>query len=104
MYVDRLSPLDVRGSIQYVYGFCVLSLGFFVGGIVGVVVGETFTSGTSENPIRDWPSIWLSCAAICAVAVFCLWVGFREGDEQGVVERAGEGDADGEETPMVSPT
>ncbi len=75
MYVDRIAPADVRGSMQTVYGTFVIALGFFVGGFVSGQVGEWFTSGTGETLARDWTSIWLSCTALCAacVVVFGVW-------------------------------
>ena len=43
MYVDRIAPVDVRGSMQTLYGVFVLSLGFFVGGFVGGMIGDVFS-------------------------------------------------------------
>ncbi len=45
MYVDKVAPVDVRGSMQTLYGVFVLSLGFFVGGLVSGVVGRPFHDG-----------------------------------------------------------
>ena len=71
MYVDKVAPVDVRGSMQTLYGVFVLSLGFFVGGFVSGVVGDHFTTGTGASAVHNWTGIWLSCAAIvrgvCAV-------------------------------------
>ncbi|MCU0959590.1 MAG: MFS transporter [Pirellulaceae bacterium] len=78
MYVDKVAPPDVRGSMQTFYGVFVLSLGFFVGGFVSGVVGDLFTEGTGAAAVRDWPDIWFSCAAICAVCVVLFAVFFRE--------------------------
>ena len=69
MYVDRIAPRDVRGSMQTLYGSFVIALGFFVGGFVSSQVGARFTSGTGEMAVRDWTSIWLSCAALSAACV-----------------------------------
>ena len=69
MYVDRIAPKDVRGSMQTLYGTFVLALGFFVGGFVSGQVGDWFTSGTGDAIVRDWTSMWLSCAALCAACV-----------------------------------
>ncbi len=75
MYVDRIAPPDVRGSMQTVYGTFVLALAFFIGGFVSGQVGAWFTSGEGEAVARDWTSIWLTCAALCAacVVVFGIW-------------------------------
>ncbi len=94
MYVDRVSPKDVRGSMQNLYGTFVLGLGFFVGGFVSGRIGGflTSTAGTESfrdrmgiatqtgvvaftdkssgtEMIRDWLGIWLAGAALAAIAV-----------------------------------
>lgn len=69
MYVDRIAPKDVRGSMQTLYGTFVIALGFFVGGFVSGQIGDWFTRGTGDTVVRDWTSIWLSCAALCAACV-----------------------------------
>ncbi len=86
MYVDRIAPVDVRGSMQTLYGVFVLSLGFFVGGFLGGMIGDTFTTVQGDVSVRDWTSIWLSCAGLCAacVVIFALFFPnqqpLREGD------------------------
>ena len=72
IYVDRIAASDVRGSMQTLYGTLVIALGFFVGGVVSGYVVEWFTTGAGKAEIRDWTSIWLSCAALCAACVVAL--------------------------------
>jgi len=72
MYVDRISPPDVRGSMQNIYGVFFVSIGFFVGGLVGGVVGDWFTSEVDGAKTRDWTGIWLSGTALCAACVLAL--------------------------------
>ena len=69
IYVDRIAPKDVRGSMQTVYGTFVVALGFFVGGFVSGAIGDWFSTTVDQTTVRDWTSIWLSCAAICALCV-----------------------------------
>ena len=69
MYVDKVAPADVRGSMQTLYGVFVLSLGFFVGGLIGGVVVDYYTTGGGSTAVHDWNRIWLSCAALCLVCV-----------------------------------
>ncbi len=69
MYVDKVAPADVRGSMQTLYGVFVLSLGFFVGGLIGGVVVDHYTTGVGASAVHDWNRIWLSCAALCVVCV-----------------------------------
>ena len=76
MYVDRIAPKDVRGSMQTIYGTFVLALGFFVGGFVSGWIGKWFTSSVGETEVQDWTGIWLSCAALCGVCVIVFAVFF----------------------------
>jgi nucleoside transporter len=93
MYIDRVIPTHLRGSMQTLYGTTVLGLGFFLGGYVGGVVGEVFTTAAGDPTlreslgisataglipfttreemefIRDWPAVWLSSAAIAGTAL-----------------------------------
>jgi nucleoside transporter len=73
MYVDKIAPADVRGSMQTLYGTFVIALGFFFGGIVSGWVGDYFTVGDGQ---RQWTNIWISCAALafaCTVTmIFCF--------------------------------
>ncbi len=72
MYVDRISPPDVRGSMQNIYGVFFISLGFFFGGLVGGEVGDWFTTIADGHRARNWPGIWLTSAALCAACVAAL--------------------------------
>jgi MFS family permease len=76
MYVDRIAPADVRGSMQTLYGTFVVALGFFAGGFVSGQIGKWFTSGAGATLTRDWTSIWLSCTVLCAVCVAIFVAGF----------------------------
>jgi len=72
IYVDRVAPPDVRGSMQNLYGNFLLGLGFMVGGVVGGRVGAIFTMRTATGDVHNWPMIWGSCAILAA----CCAVGF----------------------------
>ncbi|MCH5377379.1 MAG: MFS transporter [Planctomycetes bacterium] len=76
MYVDRISPPDVRGSMQNIYGVFFVSIGFCVGGLVGGVVGDWFTSDVDGVRVRDWTGIWLSGTVLCAACVLALMIFF----------------------------
>lgn len=101
IYVDQVSPLDVRGSMQTFFGTFVFGLGMFAGGFISGKIGDFFTStgtaglvrtqwqfqtdagvlafvqknldGDSINLLRDWPGIWLSSAAIALIAILLFW-------------------------------
>jgi MFS family permease len=96
IFVDKVAPKDVRGSMQNVFGTFVIGLGFLVGGLIAGWVGEVFTTPESSETvrqmlgmsdtlgmvaqppkdgtveIRDWPGIWLACGFL---ALLCV-VGF----------------------------
>jgi nucleoside transporter len=72
IYVDRIAPADLRGSMQTIYGVFVLALGFFAGGFASGQVGQWFALAEGSLPSRDWTSIWLCCAALCAACVVAM--------------------------------
>ncbi len=100
MYIDHVISSDLRGSMQTLYGTCVLGLGFFLGGYVGGEIGEIFTTAPGATTlretlgvtasaglvefttrdggvqVRDWPGVWLSSAAIAALALVIFAVAF----------------------------
>lgn len=86
MYVDKVAPADVRGSMQTLYGVFVLSLGFFVGGLIGGVVVDYYTTGAGTSAVHDWNRIWLSCTALCVICVVLFAAFFpnaKPGEEPG---------------------
>lgn len=69
MYVDRVAPIDVRGSMQNVYGTFVIGVGFFLGGIVSGQVGKLFTD---PEGARNWSLIWGAGAIMTAACLFAF--------------------------------
>lgn len=103
MYVDRVAPADVRGSMQNFYGAFVVGVGLVAGGIIGGWIGELFETlpgaetfrdtlgvetaagllpfertidGVDTELIADWPGIWLAGAVIAAIGLIGLWLFF----------------------------
>ena len=58
--------------MQNVYGVFFVSIGFFVGGLVGGVIGDWFTTELNGERLRNWTGIWLSGAVLCAACVIAL--------------------------------
>jgi len=79
MYVDRIAPPDVRGSMQNIYGVFFISIGFLVGGLVGGAIGDWFTTEVDGEKLRNWTAIWLSGAVLCAGCVAALAAFFPRG-------------------------
>jgi nucleoside transporter len=99
MYIDNVITKDLRGSMQTLYGTCILGIGFFLGGLVGGWTGDLFTTPveaqtlreslgvaspaglveytTAEGAlVRDWPGIWLTSAGIAALALILFAAAF----------------------------
>jgi nucleoside transporter len=72
LFVDRVAPPDVRGSMQTFYGTSLFGLGMLLGGAVSILVGTLFSIGTGANLVRDWNAIWLTSALLPALAVVLL--------------------------------
>jgi len=70
MYVDRIAPADVKGSMQTFYGTFVVALGFFFGGLISGWIGEVFSD--SAGKIQNWTGLWMSCAGLSAVCLLIL--------------------------------
>ncbi|MCH7686847.1 MAG: MFS transporter [Planctomycetes bacterium] len=103
MYVDKMAPIDVRGSMQTFYGVLIVGGGIFLGGIIGGEIGKVFTTSADQQSVRDsmgidsqagmvkiveeqegrkveklrdWTGIWLAGAAISAVALLAFLLFF----------------------------
>lgn len=74
MYVDRIAPVDVKGSMQTFYGTFVVALGFFFGGLVSAGVGRVFSD--TAGKVQDWTGLWMSCAALSAICVVSFALAF----------------------------
>jgi nucleoside transporter len=106
IFVDKVAPRDIRGSMQNLFGTFVIGLGFLVGGFVAGWVGDKFTTPPNQptlrqsigiedtagimpqrndqqqiTGLRDWPGIWLSCgllALLCTAAFAVLFPRYAE--------------------------
>ncbi len=67
MYVDRIAPRDVKGSMQTFYGTFVVALGFVFGGLVSGWIGSAFSD--ANDVVQNWTGLWMSCAALAAVCM-----------------------------------
>jgi len=118
IYVDKVAPLDVRGSMQTFFGTFVFGLGMFAGGFISGTIGKFFTAtstdtllrsqwnipsqagilefaqknldGDSLSLLRDWPGIWLSSAAIALFATLLFWALFPKLDSSSRLAHAEE--------------
>ncbi|MCP4816763.1 MAG: nucleoside permease [Planctomycetaceae bacterium] len=97
MFVDRISPKDIRGSMQNIYGTFVVGLGFFAGGFISGALGDWLTTPPDaevfretlglasrsglillENGkgLRDWTLLWALCGILGVLCLLTFWFAF----------------------------
>ena len=76
MYVDRIAPGDVKGSMQTIYGTFILALGFFVGALVAGWVGDVFSD--ADGNVNNWTGLWLSCALLAGICTAAFAFAFPD--------------------------
>jgi MFS family permease len=69
IYVDRMAPEHIRGTMQTFYGTFVFGSGMFFGGIISGLVGDQFSTAAGADTLRDWSAIWLICAGLAALSL-----------------------------------
>ena len=74
MYVDRIAPVDVKGSMQTFYGTFVVALGFVFGGLVSGWLGAAFSD--ANDVVQDWTGLWMSCGVLSAACVVVFFFAF----------------------------
>ncbi len=78
IYVDKMAPPDIRGSMQTFYGTFVFGTGMFLGGLIGGAVSNLYRTESLEATTRlgEFSAIWLWSAAIGAVGLAIVWLFF----------------------------
>lgn len=66
MYVDKVAPPDVKGSMQTFYGTFIVGAGTFFGGLCAGWIGTAYELPSGGH---NWIGVWLWGAAISAVAL-----------------------------------
>lgn len=75
IYIDRISPADVRHSMQSVFNMVTVGAGFILGGLIsGLALGPMFKQGDSLN----FTGFWLATAGVAVIPVALLLIGFRD--------------------------
>jgi Nucleoside H+ symporter len=88
VYVDKVTPPEIRGQAQAMNLFFTYGLGLYVGAIVaGSLAGRAFTDATgravvasSSAALPDWPSLWLPLAGFAALVLVVFWFTFTYRD------------------------
>ena len=79
IYVDKISPPDVRHSAQTVYGMLIIGIGPICGGYLVGPLMERFTSTPAGgSPVVYYPGLWLTLAVIGLVTAILTVLFFRD--------------------------
>jgi len=96
MYLDRVAPHDVRGSMQTLYGTTVVGFGALVGSAAAGRLGELCALSVGTAPSYDWARLWLSCAALAAACCVAFALLFPAAEPEPLEPRSDlEGDTHG---------
>ena len=97
MFVDRISPKDIRGSMQNLYGTFLIGVGGIAGGLMSGLANDLLTTAPGETTlrqalrvtsqagvvisekgqiIRDWTSLWGSCGLLALICLIAFWLAF----------------------------
>jgi MFS family permease len=88
IWVDRMAPADLRGSMQTFFGTFVFALGTMAGGAIAGRVERQYTVVDSAgHAVRDWTAIWLVPAGLMAVTL-AAFLGLFPGREKKEVKPA----------------
>jgi len=75
IYVDRISPEEIRHSVQTIFGIFILGGGPVLGGWLGGVLLDAFTA---EGDPNNYPAVWTTLAALAAVTAIFFVTAFRD--------------------------
>ena len=97
MFVDRISPRDIRGSMQNLYGTFLIGVGGIAGGIISGLANDLLTTKPGETTLRellsitsqagviisekdqsqrDWTSLWGLCGLLAFLCLVAFWLAF----------------------------
>ncbi len=84
VYVDKVTPPEIRGQAQAMNLFFTYGLGLYVGAIVaGTLAGHAFTDAKGQAIVAstpaalpNWPHLWLPLAGFAAIVLAVFWMTF----------------------------
>jgi MFS family permease len=85
VYVDKVTPPEIRGQAQAMNLFFTYGLGLYVGAIVaGTLAGHAFSDADGQAVIASspaslpyWSQLWLPLAGFATVVLAVFWLVFR---------------------------
>ncbi len=88
LYVDRVSPPDIRASAQILLNVVTLGVGNFLGALISGWVQERFTTKAADGAaVTNWAPVFLVPAVLTLICFFAYQATFRD-PERGAAERA----------------
>jgi nucleoside transporter len=79
IYVDNEAPPSIRASGQALFTFLTYGVGMWLGNTLsGFIVGY-YSTGPTDNPVRDWYHIWMipSAGVLVSLVIFVLFFHIR---------------------------
>jgi nucleoside transporter len=77
LYTDQEAPAHLRSTAQGFITVVTYGFGMLVGSFLSGYALDYFTTSTGGTPVRDWPSFWISSAAMSAVIGLLVLFFFR---------------------------
>ena len=77
LYTDQEAPAHLRSTAQGFITVVTYGFGMLVGSFLSGYALDYFTTTASGAPVRDWPSFWISSAAMSAVIGLLVLFFFR---------------------------
>jgi nucleoside transporter len=80
LYVDRVSPRDIRASAQSLLTLVTLGAGNFLGTLFCGKIQEMFT----VNKVTNWPPVFILPAVLTLICAFAYWATFKDSQSQAI--------------------
>jgi nucleoside transporter len=77
LYTDQEAPAHLRSTAQGFITVVTYGFGMLVGSFLSGYALDYFTTSAGGTPVRDWPSFWISSAAMSAVIGLLVLFFFR---------------------------
>ena len=77
LYTDQEAPAHLRSTAQGFITVVTYGFGMLVGSFLSGYALDYFTTSAGGAPVRDWPSFWISSAAMSAVIGLLVLFFFR---------------------------
>lgn len=100
IYVDRVSPTDIRHSAQTVFGIIILGLGPVFAGFYNAWFDQYTITAPDGGTVQSYPQIWWAQAVIAAASMLIVLLFFKPGVAGASMRNVEAGEAGVSETPL----